>query len=420
MTSVKRSGIKRIILICVLTLLLKPGTSVLAAGGFTLPDKPASTPSATEAVVETLDSADAPCQTAPSIEATAPPVAKSDKEFMDGITLAFMDGIRELTPDNAHANIQAVMVGVPEERGGSAQWFIDGVPQAEYYSSDFSIYNGRITEMEFTVPFSKGMENSVMKVALEVHLNGIVRRIEKEIKLCNYDDEWYKMRDTIRIYSLVQPVDIEATVRYWTHTYSNKWLGESNGSLSAGSRVIYTDHSGTTAACIWIPEEGRSCWVPYSSISISNKDYTVYEDFADSDKELFVNTKEYESTTPYLIWINLQRQKVNVFEGSKENWKLIKTATCSSGANTTPTPAGVMTYCAYGSGWYHPTYYVRPILYMNLSRGIAMHSILFSPNGTVQDGTQGTPASHGCVRMLPDDINWLAQYVPIGTTVVVF
>lgn len=210
------------------------------------------------------------------------------------------------------------------------------------------------------MPFSKGMEDSGIDVALEVHLNGAVRRIEKHIEVRNYDDSWYDQKETARVFSMVKPVEIEATVRNWTSTYSNKWLGSTDGSLAAGAQVIYMDHSGDSAAYIWIPEEARACWVPYYSISISDKNYTVYEDFSDEDKEIFVNGKEYDSQSEYLIWINLERQKVNVFQGSKGQWDLIRVSTCSTGKNTTPTPTGVMTYCAYSDGWFNPTYYVKP------------------------------------------------------------
>ena len=57
---------------------------------------------------------------------------------------------------------------------------------------------------------------------------------------------------------------------------------------------------------------------------------------------------------------------------------------------------------------------------MNLEQPIPKHSINLKPSGTVQDGTQGTPVSHGCVRMPPAEVSWIAAHVPIGTTVVVF
>ncbi len=348
------------------------------------------------------------------------PAALSDREYMDAITLAFMDNVQEITPENPKVYIRAVMVRAPERRIGSAQWFINGQGHGDYYSSEFPIYNGRVSEIEISVPFAKGAEVSDIDVALEVHLNGAVRRIEKHIKVTNFEDDWYDQKQKERIFNLVKPVEIEATVLRWTQTYANRYLGGANGSLGEGRSVIYTDHYGESAAQIWIPEEGRSCWVPYYSISISDKDYTVYEDFSDEDKEAFVNLKGYESTSPYLIWVNLERQRVNVFQGSKGSWDLIQVSTCSSGTNVTPTPTGVMTYCALGDGWYHDTYYVKPVMYLNLERGIALHSILFSPNGSVLDGTQGRPASHGCVRMPAEDIRQLANFIPIGTTVVVF
>lgn len=344
----------------------------------------------------------------------------TDQAYMEGLTLAFMDGVEELNPDRPTAQIQAVLVRAPEARMGSAQWFVNGEAQGEYYSGEFSIYNGRTTALELSIPFAKGMEDAVYRIALEVHLNGAVRRIEKEVAVRNYEDSWYDAREAARVFSLVKPVDIEAEVRYWTETYTSSGLGQADGSLGAGARVVYTDHAGEWAAKIWIPEQSRACWVPYDSIRISNRDYTVQGDFADTDKEIFVNAKGYASDTPYLIWINLERQRVNVFQGSQGQWDLVRVSTCSSGANETPTPTGVMTYCAYGDGWYHATYYVKPVLYLNVARGIAMHSILFNPNGSVQDGTQGTPVSHGCVRMPPAEVRWIADYVPVGTTVVVF
>ncbi len=348
------------------------------------------------------------------------PLPSSDQAYMDKLALAFMDGVREINPEQPFVTIQAIMVGVPEGRRGSAQWFVNGEPWSDYYSSEFWIYTGRTTALDLYRVFDRWTPEETITVALEVHLNGVIRRIEKKIEVKNHSHEWYDEKDKERVLGMVKQAEIEATLQYWTQTYSNKWLGGSNGALNKGDTVIYMDHYGTTSAHIWIPWEGRACWVPYSSLRISTKDYTVYSDFSDEDKEIFVNAKGYESPTEYLVWVNLQRQRVNIFMGEKGNWDLIRVSTCASGANTTPTPAGITSYKAYGNGWYHATYYVKPVLYINTERGIAFHSILFNPNGTVQDGTQGTPASHGCIRMPLNEVQWMADYLPIGTTVVVF
>lgn len=340
--------------------------------------------------------------------------------LQEGFVLAFLDGEKRITPDHSRVEIKAALVRIAEESVGTAQWYIDGIAREDYSSDSFTVYNGKMTALELEIPFTPETENASVEVALEVTVKGETRRIAKTLTIENYDENWYREREIARMYEMIQPVDIEATVRYWTETYADKSLSRSNGSLPKGAQVVYTDHSGTYAASIWIPEEQRLCWVPYSSITVSDKNYTIYEDFSDTDKELFVNAKGYESQTDYLVWVNLERQRVNVFTGSKGNWDLVRVSTCASGANITPTPAGEYTYCALGNGWYHATYYVKPVLYINLSRGIALHSILFNPNGTVQDGTQGTPASHGCVRMPLEEVQWLADYLPINTKVVVF
>ena len=344
----------------------------------------------------------------------------SDQSYMDAITLAFMDGVKEMTPDSSTVEIQAVIVKVPTERMGSAQWFVDGIPQENGYSGEFSIYNGKFSSLELSVPFQRGMENRTMSVALEVHLNGVVRRVEKTIDIRNYHEDWYDKKEAERVLPLVKPVEIEAEIKYWTYTYDSKYLKTTNGGLDKGSKVIYADHYGTTAAYIKIPGEDRYAWVPYTSVKVSNKNYTIPQDISDTDKEIFVKAKGYESKTDYLVWVNLERQKVNVFLREETGWDLIKTFTCSSGANITPTPTGTMTYCAFGNGWYEKEYIVRPILYLNMERGIAFHSILFNLDGSVQDATQGRPVSHGCIRMKKDDINWMASYLTIGTTVVVY
>lgn len=425
------------------------GVSAFAAGGYTIPGKEPAAEETTskEETPEPGGDADVPKETpAPTESGAAEKIEKSKgyvipgseakpestaepkketktmsaQEYLSSITLAFVDGISEINPSNSDVFFRAAMVRVPEERTVTAQWYINGEAREDYYSADFKVYNGRMTSLEYSIPFSKDTADGEMTVMLELKSEGAIRRVEKRVRISNHGDEWYDSQEASRVFDIVKPVEIEATVKSRTYTYRDGSLSTSNGSLNAGAVVYYMDHSGTYAAKIWIPEESRICWVPYNSIVISDKDYTVYEDFSESDKEIFVDAKGYSSSTDYLLWINLERQKVNVFQGSEGNWKLIRVSTCSTGKNTTPTPTGVMTYCAYGNGWFHDTYYVKPVMYLNLERGIALHSILFNPNGTVQDGTQGRPVSHGCVRMPYDEIKWLADYIPVGTTVVVF
>ena len=348
------------------------------------------------------------------------PSGLSDAEFMQSLTIAFLDGITEVTPQSPKFRIEAAIVRVPEDRIGSAQWFIDGIPADEYYAPEFRIYNGKVTGLNFEVPFSPEYAAEGAMFALEVHLNGNVRRIEKYVAFRNYTPEEYAQMNAERVLREVKPVEIEATIRRKTTAYTDRYLSKPSGVIEAGTDVIYVDHNSEYAAYIWYPEKESFYWVSYSDVKVSNKNYTVFEDFPDADKEIFVNQKGYISGTDYLVWINLERQKVNVFLGEEGNWKLEKTLSCATGANITPTPTREYIYSQRSTGWFHPTYYVKPVLYMDTNRQIAMHSILYAPGGGISDGTMGTPVSHGCVRMPQEDIDWLDHNLPIGTKVVVF
>ena len=380
---------------------------------FTAPT--AGTPTAIPAVTA------APTEGLQQSEKENPAAQLSDQEFMDSLTLAFIDGVSIMNPDRSDIQVQAVLVQVPERRMGSAQWFVNGEALGDYYSSEFELYSGKLTSLRVQAPFRKGMTETGVDVALEVHLNGVIRRIEKYITFENYDDDYYDRIAKERALALVKPVHIEATVTAWTDVFTNKYLGGKDGSLGAGSEVIYLDHYSDYSAYIWIPERDQYGWVPYDIVRISGKDYTVYEDFSQEDKESYVNAMGYSSTTDYLVWINLERQKVNLFLGSEGGWKLEKSMPCASGANTTPTPMGTYTYCAYDTGWFNAAYTVKPVLYINKERAIAMHSILLTPDASgVVDGTLGTPKSHGCIRMAVNDVRWLANVLPMGSTVVVY
>jgi lipoprotein-anchoring transpeptidase ErfK/SrfK len=53
--------------------------------------------------------------------------------------------------------------------------------------------------------------------------------------------------------------------------------------------------------------------------------------------------------------------------------------------------------------------------------GYAFHSRLYYPNGkTLKDSSIGWPVSAGCIRMLDADINYLYNYIPNGTAVLIY
>lgn len=151
-------------------------------------------------------------------------------------------------------------------------------------------------------------------------------------------------------------------------------------------------------------------------------DYTLEwaetHDYTKEDKEFWVNCQWYSSSSQYLIWINQTYQRVNIFEGSAGNWKLIRSCIVGCGKDSTPTPRGVCKTTYKQTGWFQSSYQVLPVVRF-YGGGYAFHSRLYYPRSTtLQDPSIGFPVSHGCVRMYDEDIQWIYDNVPDGTTVV--
>ncbi|MBP8640019.1 MAG: S-layer homology domain-containing protein [Oscillospiraceae bacterium] len=145
-------------------------------------------------------------------------------------------------------------------------------------------------------------------------------------------------------------------------------------------------------------------------------------DYETSEKEIWVNAKEYTSKTEYLLWINLSMQRVNIFKGSEGAWSLCYSCIVGTGAPGRGTPVGIYntTYKSW-AGWTTPSYTVKPVVGFKINTGYAFHSRLYNPGGTkLSDASIGFPVSHGCVRMYDEDVLYIYNNIPLGTTVVVY
>ncbi len=335
-------------------------------------------------------------------------------------------GMTDYCYDGEEVEVKVSLSDVSDYVIGTSQWYVNGTPVEGWYSSDYDLFVGKETTFRYTPVFEKGMK-STLNIAFDIAYGGYLKRTEiPAVTLHAYSDEYY---DTRELKNNVQTVFVETKILRDTPTYTTKYLKTQNGMLSAGTTVCYVDRYSTTddndittlhAGYVLRPD-GVHAWVPHSVLQTSTKNYTDAVDYDTKTKEAFVNTKGYESETGYLVWISLKKQKVNVFMGQKGAWQYINSFSCATGKNTTPTPKGEYTYCARQNAWVHKTYRVGPVLYMDLSRGIAMHSWLYSPDGKyVIDSTIGRPASLGCVRLAGNDIAWLDYYLTRNTKVVVY
>ena len=148
--------------------------------------------------------------------------------------------------------------------------------------------------------------------------------------------------------------------------------------------------------------------------------WAEYNDYDDFDKEVFVNMKGYKSNTDYLVWVNLSHQRVNVFKGSEGEWELVECFIVATGGPGRGTKRGVTTVTRKQDIWHFGSYIVRPIVRFWPGTGYAFHSrLLFPGTEALKDGSIGYPVSAGCVRMYCDDVWYIYNNIPDGTTVVV-
>jgi hypothetical protein len=128
-----------------------------------------------------------------------------------------------------------------------------------------------------------------------------------------------------------------------------------------------------------------------------------------------VNKNGISSRTDYLVWVSKSEYTVRVYLGSQYNWELVYECPCAIGAWNTPTIEGQFEYQYRMARWDYGTYYVGPALVFY--GGYALHSTLLYYGGGEYDGTVGAAISHGCIRMHPQDINWIDSYIPVGTKI---
>ena len=285
-------------------------------------------------------------------------------------------------------------------------WYVDG--KLVEKQRNFPLTEGAQASFQTTATYSDPKKTST---TLLVRLSYGGEVIELSQTVNKHVEQLYPTK--------VGTMVIEGTILRTTPLYSSMRLSGRLGTVPAGTKVTYLAYSTDENSRQIRLSDGRVGWVSRWDLSISTKNYTQATDYPQATKEYYVNSSGYKSSSRYLVWVSRLTQKVNIFEGSAQNWKLIHTFACATGANTTPTVPGVFTYYSRVNKWDYGTYYVkRPMIF---NGGHAFHTRTYrTSNDTLLDPTIGRPVSHGCIRMYDEAINWMWNNLPFGTTVVVY
>ena len=133
-----------------------------------------------------------------------------------------------------------------------------------------------------------------------------------------------------------------------------------------------------------------------------------------------INTLNIESLTSNLIYVNLANQTTYVYEGSMNDWNLIKKFNCSTGIAGQETPSGIFTILSRGDWFFSDSYGQGGKYWVQFLGDYLFHSLPYNEDQSeVLDYTLGSPASHGCIRLNTEDAKWIYDYILNGTKVII-
>ena len=221
--------------------------------------------------------------------------------------------------------------------------------------------------------------------------------------------------DITDVKKTVHPMYYSATINQPTRIYSSFSAKEKCGTVNAGERVtvIYR----RSKRCTIKRKDGSVVYIKTSGLNFTAEHYTS-KDYTTEQKEIFVNSQGYSSKTKYLIWLNTYTQRVNIFKGSKGEWKLIRNNTCATGAILTPTPPGIRSLYKKQRIHRYTNSHYDYLSKFQLEN--AFHTRVRYNSGAFVESRLGRPLSHGCVRMKDNDAIYIYKNMPLDTTVVIY
>ena len=164
--------------------------------------------------------------------------------------------------------------------------------------------------------------------------------------------------------------------------------------------------------------KGKQYYVYNGAMRVTGQSYTK-KDYSKQTKEYFINSNGYKSSSKYLIWISTYTQRINVFQGSKGNWTLIKSEQCVTGKISTYTPLGAHKLHKKKKAHYYGRSFYKYLSYFSGENKMHTRPARRS-TGRYIDKRMGIPLSNGCVRLSDSLAKWVYNSVPKNSTVLVY
>jgi len=202
--------------------------------------------------------------------------------------------------------------------------------------------------------------------------------------------------------------------------FSTKTLRKAVGNVARGDAVEILEDFSLLVYRV-AAADGVQGWIAAKNLRIPPNATTDTSVVSQKDLENFVNSAGYESKTPYLVVVDIARQKVYIFNGAAGSWAYTATFDCATGENVSPTTRGVFTFTDRGDWFFSHRLQSGAKYWIRFNGAYLFHSIAMDKGKKPIPGEDrvGTRQSSGCVRLLVPDAKWIYDNVPDGTTVVI-
>ncbi|MBE6054976.1 MAG: L,D-transpeptidase [Clostridium sartagoforme] len=133
-----------------------------------------------------------------------------------------------------------------------------------------------------------------------------------------------------------------------------------------------------------------------------------------------INSFSISSKTPYLVYLNLDKQITYIYEGSNNNWELIKEFNSSTGIDGKETPKGIFSVTNRGEWFFAEEFQQGAKYWVQFMGDYLFHSLPFDETQeNIVDYTLGEPASHGCIRLAVEDAKWIYDNITDDTKIII-
>ncbi len=225
----------------------------------------------------------------------------------------------------------------------------------------------------------------------------IADRIAEETNTPGVKTIWWKAKTTAKIKT--------------TNTKTEETIKLKKGTKLTIVQRDYHEMAGVSQCML---KDGTECYIANKYLKIIKPLATGSKgDYSEETKLAYVNNQSISSKTDTLVWISLDKQRVNVFKGSKNNWELVRAMKTSTGKEDAPTlDVSFKSYYEIQKKQIS----VNSLQYYTFFYGSGMHKW---PGPGMKKYIGKRPMSHSCVRLSTKDAKWVYdnENVPLKSRV---